>query len=396
MAVVAAGKPAPDFTLRTGRGRGVHARAAARAHDGPRLLSVRVLAGLHGPAVALQRGPRGLRGARRDALRRLLRRDVLADGVPGLAGDRDRAALGLRAQGRGLPGVRRLSPGRLPAARARGHRSRRHRALELRGAVAQRSARREPDLRRARDLSDLGSAPLPPVGPSDHVRGSGRLVVVYGDYECPFCAAFEARLARLRGLLPPLPGEVVAPARVRRRLRGRGRGAAGRASGRCTTRCSPTRGGSRTRTCGRGREALGLDVARFDADRRSDAVVARGQGAVPRRRARGRRDDADGVRRGPDLPGPLAARVGLEVVALDHEEVARLAAGEQRDEEADGAAVVVVPLLAAGLVGDDGPVALREPPDDVAGLVDAPRQQILGRVRASRCPRSAERWRTAS
>ena len=45
-------------------------------------------------------------------------------------------------------------------------------------------------------MSDLTSAPLPPVGPDDHVRGpdGAPLVIVYGDYECPFCAAAEVRL----------------------------------------------------------------------------------------------------------------------------------------------------------------------------------------------------------
>ena len=40
-------------------------------------------------------------------------------------------------------------------------------------------------------MGDLSSAPLPLPGPGDHVRGPDRapLVIVYGDYECPFCAA---------------------------------------------------------------------------------------------------------------------------------------------------------------------------------------------------------------
>jgi protein-disulfide isomerase len=69
--------------------------------------------------------------------------------------------------------------------------------MELPGPAAQRAAGRQPDLRRA--LSDLRSAPLPPVGPDDHVRGpeDARLVVVYGDYECPFCAAAEVQLSTL-------------------------------------------------------------------------------------------------------------------------------------------------------------------------------------------------------
>ena len=55
-------------------------------------------------------------------------------------------------------------------------------------------------------------------------------MIVYGDYECPFCAALEPRLGELaaaRGL-PALPGALEPPARARRGLCRRGRGAAGR------------------------------------------------------------------------------------------------------------------------------------------------------------------------
>jgi protein-disulfide isomerase len=46
-------------------------------------------------------------------------------------------------------------------------------------------------------LSDLGSAPVPELGPEDHVRGpeTARLVIEYADFECPYCAAMSARLA---------------------------------------------------------------------------------------------------------------------------------------------------------------------------------------------------------
>ena len=45
--------------------------------------------------------------------------------------------------------------------------------------------------------SGLGSAPLPPIDATDHVRGpaDARLVLVYADFECPFCAAVHGRLA---------------------------------------------------------------------------------------------------------------------------------------------------------------------------------------------------------
>lgn len=41
------------------------------------------------------------------------------------------------------------------------------------------------------------SAPVPAPGPTDHRRGEGPLVIVYGDYECPYCAA---ELAQLKGV----------------------------------------------------------------------------------------------------------------------------------------------------------------------------------------------------
>ena len=46
-------------------------------------------------------------------------------------------------------------------------------------------------------MGDLSSAPVPPVGTHDHVRGpeGAPVLIVYGDYECPFCAALEPVLA---------------------------------------------------------------------------------------------------------------------------------------------------------------------------------------------------------
>jgi protein-disulfide isomerase len=49
-------------------------------------------------------------------------------------------------------------------------------------------------------MSDLGSAPIPGPSEQDHVRGpvGGRTLIVYADFECPFCAALEMRLQALR------------------------------------------------------------------------------------------------------------------------------------------------------------------------------------------------------
>jgi protein-disulfide isomerase len=122
----------------------------------------------------------------------------------------------------------------------------------------------------------LGSAPLPPVGPDDHVRGrdGGRLVVVYGDYECPYCAALDVRLAGapLRVAFRHFPVRASHP-------RAQAAACAAEAAGRQgafwamhdalfadQARLEDPHLWSRA-------EALGLDVERFDADRRSDEVA---------------------------------------------------------------------------------------------------------------------------
>ena len=46
-------------------------------------------------------------------------------------------------------------------------------------------------------MSELGSAPVPPPSEQDHRRGSGPLTIVYADFECPYCAALEHRLRSL-------------------------------------------------------------------------------------------------------------------------------------------------------------------------------------------------------
>lgn len=46
-------------------------------------------------------------------------------------------------------------------------------------------------------MAELRSARVPPLSDRDHVRGEGGLVIVYGDYECPYCAKVEALLAPL-------------------------------------------------------------------------------------------------------------------------------------------------------------------------------------------------------
>ena len=67
--------------------------------------------------------------------------------------------------------------------------------------------RRQRHLRRARLAarpsgavpSPLTSAPVPPIGPEDHVRGAGEALIVYADLGCPHCAAAWARDRRAPG-----------------------------------------------------------------------------------------------------------------------------------------------------------------------------------------------------
>ena len=50
-------------------------------------------------------------------------------------------------------------------------------------------------------MSDLRSAPVPPLRDDDHVRGGddgGPLVVFYGDFACPRCAVEARAAARAR------------------------------------------------------------------------------------------------------------------------------------------------------------------------------------------------------
>jgi protein-disulfide isomerase len=110
------------------------------------------------------------------------------------------------------------------------------------------------------------------------VRGpeGAPLVIVYGDYECPFCAALEVRLhdMAVRVVFRHFPVRASHP---------RAQAAA------CAAEAAADQGAfwamHDALFADPGRledphlwaraERLGLDVARFDADRRSDAVAAR-------------------------------------------------------------------------------------------------------------------------
>jgi protein-disulfide isomerase len=127
-------------------------------------------------------------------------------------------------------------------------------------------------------MSDLRSAPVPPLRSDDHLRGprDGRLVLFYGDFACPRCAVAAIRLrsdgARvafrhfaLRAKHPrALALAHAAEAAARQDAFWAFHDALYADQGRLDdphlwARCA----------------ALGLDVDRFQADRRDDAVAER-------------------------------------------------------------------------------------------------------------------------
>jgi protein-disulfide isomerase len=138
--------------------------------------------------------------------------------------------------------------------------------------------------------SELGSAAVPEPTDDDHVRGDPDdvLAIEYADFECPYCAALSARLARLRlrRVFRHFPVRSRHPRAWPAACAAEAAGLQGRFWEMHDSlfadqgRLEDPHLWERART-------LGLDVDRFEHDRRSDAVLARV-----------RRDFQSGVRAG--------------------------------------------------------------------------------------------------
>jgi len=116
------------------------------------------------------------------------------------------------------------------------------------------------------------------VSPADHVRGEGPLVIEYGSYECPYCAKADELLSGLpvQRAFRHFP---VVSKHPRSRVLAHASEAAG-LQGRFWDMHDALMGDQAHlddphlwQRC----DALGLDLARFEADRRSDAVAERVQ-----------------------------------------------------------------------------------------------------------------------
>ncbi len=156
-------------------------------------------------------------------------------------------------------------------------------------------------------IESLGSAPPPPPEEIDHVRGAGREVIVYLDLACPRCAGTWASIADL-----PLKLCVRHFPVTSKRPRSPALHAAAEAAA-CQSEGAfwgfwDSLLADRSRTDDphlweRAGE-FGLDLGRFEADRRSDAVGARI-----------RRDFVSGVRAG--VTGTPAGYVDGEALGAD-------------------------------------------------------------------------------
>jgi protein-disulfide isomerase len=124
--------------------------------------------------------------------------------------------------------------------------------------------------------ADLGSSPVPAVGADDHVRGEGTVVVEYADLECPYCAKTNLLLAELpvRRVFRHFP---IVSKHPRARVLAHALEAAGLQGAFWEMHGSLLGDQGRLddphlwQRC----ERLGIDLAEFDRDRRSEAIAAR-------------------------------------------------------------------------------------------------------------------------
>ena len=137
-------------------------------------------------------------------------------------------------------------------------------------------------------MNDLTSAGIPPIGGDDHVRGGGDGVIVYADLGCPHCAAAWREIAERPGLLVfrHFPVASKHPRSPALHAVAEAAGIQGRFF-EMVDSIYADRGRVDDPHLWERARSLGLDLDRFEEDRRSDAV-----------RLRVRRDFESGIRGG--------------------------------------------------------------------------------------------------
>jgi protein-disulfide isomerase len=127
-------------------------------------------------------------------------------------------------------------------------------------------------------MEDLRSAPVPPLAADDHVRGAAdaRLVIVYGDFTCPRCALAAERLRdlRLRVVFRHFALRTKHPRAVALALAAEAAGIQGRFWEMHDALYAEPGLFDDPHVWERA-ERLGLDIDRFEADRRADGPAAK-------------------------------------------------------------------------------------------------------------------------
>jgi protein-disulfide isomerase len=142
---------------------------------------------------------------------------------------------------------------------------------------AARDPRRQPDLRRSERLNpELTSAAVPPAGPDDHRRGEGLLLIVYADLGCPHCASAWADIAKRPAtvVFRHFPVASKHPRSPALHAAAEAAGLQGRFF-EMVNSLYADRGHVDDPHLWQRIERFGLDLERFEVDRRSEAVAAR-------------------------------------------------------------------------------------------------------------------------
>jgi len=146
-------------------------------------------------------------------------------------------------------------------------------------------------------MGELTSADLPPIGADDHVTGEGVEAIVYADFGCPYCAKAWVRIRELplRLCFRHFPMKAKHPRAPALHAAAEAAGLQGTFWEMCDS-LYEDRGRVDDPHLWQRVERFGLDLERFERDRRSEAVAERV-----------RRDFESGVRAG--VPGTPTAFV---------------------------------------------------------------------------------------
>ncbi len=129
-----------------------------------------------------------------------------------------------------------------------------------------------------RPVADLRSAPVPPAAADDHIRGAeaAPLVIEYADFECPYCAALTVRLdgRPVRRVFRHFPVRSSHPRAWAAACAAEAAALQGRFWDMHDSLFADQGRLEDPHLWDRARE-LGLDLDRFDADRRSQEVLDR-------------------------------------------------------------------------------------------------------------------------